>query len=167
MGFGKDGKGQVLWDTGTATLSTISSKTLEFLNAAYDEALTHDFRQIKMEYNFSILNGTVDQGPLVVGMVPSGTDATTLEAILEATITGPDEIVELAESNGIPVWIFGLLYTTTEGVGQTHLSGEKTIRWTFHDQGGWDYFVYNLQTSTYATGSVFQFFNKIFGVWVK
>ncbi len=45
--------------------------------------------------------------------------------------------------------------------------GKKTIRWTFSDVEGWQWFVYNVKSgAAFTDGPTIQVFTKAYGVWL-
>ncbi len=170
MGFGKDGKGQILYDITILSPGSLSPNDVG--STAVHTNLTEDFRILKTEYwvswNPVITDG--QEGPVIVGMAAGGLSATEIEECLEADPTDTSDAPE-SEQVMRAVWPLEqfILYNDTTGVDYgSVISAQGTFnpKWTMPNPSGWSWWVYN-QSTALLTGGAFFFFAKHFGVWVR
>lgn len=169
MGFGKDGKLSILYDFG-AQMNSSSLAALDVLAAGgrYHNLLIDDFRMIRINYN-GYLEGGEAGDSLVFGIASSDLSALEIEQCLEgAWVEESNRISQ--EITERPVWILGKV-NVLASPGDTPFQGEfkaETIRWTFHQQSGWQWWVFNPSAaSAIGSSSTFVILSKIFGVWVR
>ncbi len=65
------------------------------------------------------------------------------------------------------VWPLEILGEGSGGSGELAIHNEKSLRWTFANPDGWQYWVYNPTPGPITTGAEVTLIAKIFGVWVK
>lgn len=167
MGFGKDGKGTIIRESGAITLSTLAANTA--LKDASPIAITEDFRIIKSEVSV-VLQADNDgpASPLLFGICCGELSIAEIAEALETE--GPvdrnDRLkVERAER---PVWVIAVLAgnPVNNEVPNDGIPIEKVLRWTFSDTDGWCFFVYNIGSGACVDGATVRFRAKHFGVWV-
>ncbi len=165
MGFGKDGKGQIIYDQVTISLGTLAAK--DVIAGAIHTSLENAFRILKTEYFITWDGVTVADadGPILVGMSAGGLSAAEIEEAIEADPTGSFDRPAIEESNR-PVWPVALLNQALEG-GMLQAKGSFNPRWTMPETIGWSWWVYNLENAALTTGSAVIVFAKNFGVWVQ
>ncbi len=167
MGFGKDGLGAILHQSGSLDLGTLAGTTA-IKQDIYDfSSLKENFRLLKMEFTGEIILKTANEGPLFWGFCAKDLSVAELEETLEiATEGGPGDIIQ-TERNMRPVWIMGTLpfTSTSKLVGEDGLILEWKPRWTFRK--GLQLWVYNASGSSLTTGATFTHRVKGFGVWVE
>lgn len=168
MGFGKDGKGQILRENGAIALSTLGDATV--IKSGSSLALTEDFRIVKSEIFVSRINaGAAGEGPLLFGIASDELTVTEIKEALEAD--GPlDPEDRLKEERATrPVWVL-CQFGGNNGVDEVPNNGmavEKTMRWTFSSQSGWVFFAYNRSGASLTGSSQVVYDAKHFGVWVR
>lgn len=169
MGFGKDGKGAILRESGAITLSTLAANTA--LKDASPLAITEDFRIIKSQI-FVQLEGDADgpAQPLIFGICSDELSVTEISECIEAE--GPldreDRLkVERAERPVFEICQFDELQSDAiTKVPNNGMPIEKVLRWTFSNTSGWSFFVYNFGSGACVDGGVVRFRAKHYGVWV-
>ncbi len=172
MGFGKDGKGQIIYDSNRQDLAALAANDAVLLPGRNATNMVDDFRIIKMDYWIGIFPATgitVLNGPIMFGVADGELTAAQIEAALEGTVlNASDTDLETSMRAVWPLEIF-MLPDPNGGTGSDPLvrSGSKNLRWTFHNPGGWTYWVYNMSAFALTTGSVIDVITKNFGVWVS
>ncbi len=164
MGFGKDGKGQILYGGAQQQLAALAGLDVDVFGDGYLNALAEDFRVIKMEYWLSWSQQAV--GDVVLfGIADGALTAAEIEETLEAR---PGDSNDVPESEAVmrPVWPLVMLGETATGAGPTIAHGEKTIRWTFKDAAGWTWWAYNVDAGALTSGNQIVVNTKYWGVWV-
>lgn len=159
MGFGKDGRGQIHWGKLSLTLGTLAANSS--LKSGGGVVVTDHFRLIKTTgvAMYGIGSEIFDEA-VVLGIADNDLSTTEIEECMESTQLDPSDLNQGEESLR-PVWLLGIMRP-----GQA-LAWEETIRWTFHEDVGYTYFVYNLTTGALTTGGVVDILFKNYGVWVK
>ncbi len=173
MGFGKDGKGQILYESAinTGSIGALASKDVVEFGGSYHEVLEEDFRMLKCEYKLGLEptpNITISEGPILVGLAAGNLQAADIEEALEAVPINRGDI--LLERTMRPVWpleIFALADPDIGNAGDLTRKGEFSPRWTFQNPDGWTWWIYNLASSALTTGNGLSIFAKFFGVWVS
>ncbi len=171
MGFGKDGKGAILSEqlnTGIGALATAAG-----VRVAAAIVLADDFRIIKTELTATIRGLANGEGAGLRLHLMNG-NLTLAEAEGQLEADGPTDrndrtLIEAAERF---VKVIGLVEQPdpagTEAVFRGVEGGpiiEKTIRWTFSDNDGWAWLIYNTG-DTLTTGATVFLQAKHFGVWL-
>ncbi len=172
MGFGKDGKGQILYDYVPITLSTLSTK--DVISAPSDNSLTEDFRILKTEYWIQWTPALTDgfEGPVVIGMAAGGLTSAEIEEALEARPSDTSDYPAI-EQVMRPVWpLVNSMFFADGAAGFTAsmaqpLHGTFNPKWTFPNPDGWVWWVYNQGSIVLATGGSMFIFAKHWGVWVR
>ncbi len=164
MGFGKDGKGIILWDAVTITLGTLAARDVLGADSGYT-GITEDFRILKSKYYLDWSTQAV--GDVILIGIADGqmTDAEIEEALEARPVENND--VPAIERAGRAVWPLAILGENSGGSGHLVFQMEENLRWTFSKAEGWRYWAWNLSTSTaLTTGGIVSFIAKHFGVWV-
>ncbi len=171
MGFGKDGQGQILYDSYAEGLGAIPTKDAIIFTNDYDGVLVEDFRIIKVDYWLSIGQSTptvTSEGPVLIGIASGDLSAAKIEEALEAVpLNRNSTALELSMR---PVWPLEVFQLTDLDLGvqsdQTR-KGSINLRWTFENPSGWTWFAYNFGGGAITTGLNAAMFAKIFGMWVS
>ncbi len=173
MGFGKDGKGQILTEViADSALTTLAAKDAVAITSPI--VLVDDFRILKSEV-VAMVNGlTAGQGRgLVLGIASGDFSAAEIEEALE--VNGPTNRGQQIENERAMrnVRILGVADPNDPASTQVVFRDINTNapmmiskhRWTYSNPSGWDWFVYNLGGSL-TTGATVQLIAKHFGVWL-
>lgn len=162
MGFGKDGKGVILYDKVRLTLSTLASGTV--IAAASGITLSEDFRILKAEILGSTKGMTADEGGVVIGLADGElSDAEVAECLNSRPGDRNDNLAN--EQAMRPVFPFDIVFENQAG-GDLMVKEEIKPRWTFSNADGWQWFAFNIGSGALTTGTVIDLFVKIYGVWV-
>lgn len=173
MGFGKDGKGQILWDRADVTPGALAALDIASIASGY--SLEEDFRILKQQYwvNFQAAAFDNGEGPIMVGLADGSLTSAEIEEAIEARPVDSNDY-PANEQCMRPVWPFDgqmvVSVDTTNGANGGSvimISGEHNPRWTFSDSEAWRYWVYNVGAQTLTTGSTTRFITKNYGVWVR
>lgn len=162
MGFGKDGKGTIIYDRISGALSTLASQTALKIATV---AITEDFRVVKAEGFLSIDALPANEGPVLVALADAELSEAEIKECLEATPLDRNDNLALEQSHR-PVFLLGSFFHTAAGQGE-NLKIEKTIRWTFSGDDGFTLVAYNMDTGALTTGSAIRGIMKYYGVWVS
>ena len=171
LGFGKDGKGAILRESQTVDTTTLAANTVVKFSSQL--ALTDHFRIIKTEYFIIMRIGSGSPGEhAMVGLADNELSVAEIAETLE--VDGPVHSADnlKAERAMRPVWLFEGFVHTSANEG-THLMSnrgapsEKVLRWTFAEDHGWTWFVWNPLGSAYADGPTYTVIAKHYGVWVR
>ncbi len=159
MGFGKDGKGVIIWDNSSiGALSTLAGVTGI---VAAGPVLTEGFRQLKSQI-WPALTGLTNGEGVWFGIAAADMSLTNVEAAIESAVLTRGDVI--ANKNAqLPVWPLHLFIGGDEQA--VHL--EMKLGWTFPEEsGGWQWWVYNPSAGALATGAGMRVVAKHFGVWV-
>ncbi len=173
MGFGKDGRGQILWeDIVVISLGTLAALDLVLQSSTIGAALLEDFRILKTQYFMFFDPGSSDgsEGPIVVGWAGPSLNAAEVEEAIESK---PNDLNDVPESEQtlravFPLEIFNSLGDGTTPINSSHhmTKGEFNPRWTIPTPKGWSWYAYNMGgVALSGTGEV-RIQAKHFGVWV-
>ncbi len=171
-GFGKDGKGQILWENGIndGNIGALATKDVVEFGGSYHEALEEDFRMLKCEYWMGIAPAqaiTVADGPILVGFASGSLQAAEIEECLESVpINHSDILLEKAMRPVWPLETFVIQDPDTGNAGDLHRKGSFNPKWTFANPDGWTWWIYNLSTATLTTSNLLSISAKFFGVWI-
>lgn len=173
MGFGKDGKGQILYDLVEIDIGGLAADDLASTGSTTGTNLLEDFRILKTEYFITTVFADSVDGPIVVGMAAGGLSAPEVEECIESTPTDLSDVLE-SEQVMRPVWpLETFVITSYSGtnelttVGKTIAKDSFTPKWTFTNPSGWSWWAYNNSNAALAaTGRVY-IFAKHYGVWVR
>ncbi len=163
MGFGKDGKGVILYEQVAITLGALAARDVEAADANY--SMSDDFRIIKSEYYMDY--GTQAAGDvIIVGIADGELTAAEIEECIEASPTDRND--NLTNERAMrPVWPLEILGENSTGSGNLLKEGSTSLKWTFSDAEAWQWWAYNLDASNaLTTGGIVFIFAKHFGVWV-
>ncbi len=171
MGFGKDGKGQILWDDVSADLGTLTNRDAVVIGGKYDAGvLNQHFRIIKIDYFMGIKPSaslTFNNGPVLFGISRGDLAASEIEQAIEALPLDPQSTA-LEQSMRVVIPLEVMTWSDA-AVGEDtppFITGSKTIRWTFIKDDGWTWWAYNMSAQNLETGTFINIIAKIFGVWV-
>lgn len=170
MGFGKDGRGVILYGGcqinigGLASLDVIGASMLTF---------TEDFRLLKLEGWGATDSYTVGAShALLVGLADGDLSDAEIEECLEARSQHPNDRISVEQSER-PVWPLGIL--TERQISASEMAallnnGQSAVwkqRWTF-GPSGIKIWAYNFDnTGAFGTAAYLNFYCKLYGVWVK
>ncbi len=164
MGFGKDGKGAIIYEKNIITLGALANATTK--KADGQIALTEDFRLIKSEIMVVAQGVAAGDAPLCFGIADNELTEAEIAEVMEQS--GPvDKNDNLRSERAMrPVW--PLMYLGDGDEADVPQDGiyEKVLRWTFSDADGWVFFIHNDTGGALTTGAVVRFRAKHFGVWV-
>jgi len=171
MGFGKDGKGQILYDILTLSISSLAAN--DVVSIVSDNVLVEDFRILRTDYwlyaNFAQTDGF--EGPIMIGMAAGGLFGAEIEEALEARPTDTNVYPEI-EQVMRPVWPLEMAILNFDGTNgftatlSQPMKGTFNPKWTMPDPGAWRWWAHNLGVAL-ASGGTVQIFAKHFGVWVR
>ncbi len=169
MGFGKDGKGAIVYENRSQVLGTLGVDTTIIIGTKL--AITKDFRMLKNEA-YCVINGlNAADGEFVFGMAHGDLTVGEIDEALE--LNGPlnrydDVSVKISMR---PVFRLG----ATQGVGDDatevldKVSGAPMCiskpRWTFGETTSWNYWIRNVGATNLITGAIAKVEAKSFGVW--
>lgn len=168
MGFGKDGRGAIIYQRLNLSLGALPPDNIA-LSSGY--GLLNDFRILRMEI-FGYLEGfaTGESGQVCFGLADGSlTNAEIVETITSVAVEPLGSNTEEAER---PVWPIGMPPTNPASAGNNaplSMSGQPLVwdrRWTFKEDQGWAWWVTNLGTANLTDGASLRILAKIFGVWV-
>ncbi len=171
MGFGKDGKGEIITETKQQALGTLGNVTA--ITVATPLVMAEDFRIIKTEMAALVTGLTTAEGQGLMIGIANG--ALTVAQIAEAiSAQGPLNRNDRARQE-FAMRFVKLLATIAGGDNASTVKRfenaegggmiSETIRWTFSSPEGWQFFVWNNGVAL-TTGSSVRLQAKHFGVWV-
>lgn len=164
LGFGKDGRGVILYERATGPLGALGATTAFSWSGRYTGNLEEDFRIIKLELYAQWSDITDGEGPIILGIADGFLATADIEAALEtAPLSRNDPDLEMSHR---AVWPLLILGDDGESSNSVCKQIEKNLRWTFSDPDAWKWWVYNISTAAITTGSFVDLFAKIYGVWV-
>ncbi len=171
MGFGKDGKGEIIYDSTSQNMGALASLDLALLGGRYDDNLLEDFRIVKIDYWMSMRPAqaiVVLDGPLLVGIADSSLTAAEIEEAIESQVLNSNSTSSEESMRAVwPLEVFNL--SDPDGGPQSDLTRKdsKNLKWTFNNPNGWQWWVYNMSPFAITTGSQLIINAKAFGVWVN
>jgi len=165
MGFGKDGKGQILYENVALLPGALAAKDVIAGFGAYQDNLIEDFRILKSEIHWGTRTGTAGDS-FMWGIAGGELSAAEIEEALEARPFNTNDNVALERSMR-PVWPLGVSVLADDPSTSGGVPIEKNVRWTFANPNGWQFWVYNYTSLAMTTGTICDLFIKHFGVWVR
>lgn len=166
-GFGKNQRGQILYNSPSFTLGTLADQTA-MKSTAY--SITEDFRLLKTKWCAHFEGHTVGEGPLIMGIADAELSAAEIAEALTAAPIDRNDHTALEKSHR-PVFPLAQIAPGTDQacsrLPESGLFVDSDIRWTFSNDDGWCWFVFNDSGGALTTGSVLKIFAKHFGVWVS
>ncbi len=165
MGFGKDGKGQIVLETNVVTLGTLADNTAILADGSI--TIGEDFRILKTEY-FVGLNEAVaaGDGPIYFGICDGElSEAEIAEVMVQAGPLNRNDNVR-SEQAMRPLWLLEVFGPNSETGQGNWRKGEKNVRWTFSNPEAWNFFAFNQSGGALVTGNILRYRAKHFGVWV-
>lgn len=162
-GFGKGGKGQILYENEIATLgAVIAAGAVSAPIGDYQNGLDEDFRILKVEGAIAV-DGLAAGEMAVFCLADGALTAAEIAECLVASPDGPNDVPAIEHSHR-PVFPVATLWGSSD---ETNLrSFEKTVRWTFSDDEAWQWVLYN-PGNVHAGALTYVMWTKIYGVWVK
>lgn len=177
-GFGKDGKGAMIREDATLTLTTLDVDTGKVVNGPSAD-LEQDFRILKSEIHALVIGLTAGEGRALSLYMTEG-ELTATEAIEAIETNGPVAQADRDIQEHAERWV------RLVGVGQPNDIADVQIpfvgaegspiinfkpRWTFSQrptsgEGGWNWMVYN-HGPQLTTGSSLRMKATHYGVWVR
>ncbi len=172
MGFGKDGRGNILYESAIneASIGAIVSRDVIELTGSFHEALEEDFRMLKCDYWIAISPAqaiVVEDGPILVGLAAGNLAAGDIEGAIESIPLNQNHLS--LENTNRPVWPLEMFQMTDPDAGSQSESvrkGSFNPKWTFNNPDGWTWWVYNVGAQTLTTGSAVTIFAKMYGMWL-
>ncbi len=171
MGFGKDNKGAIIRELTAITLGALGAQDAVI---AGGPAITDSFRIIKSEVEM-VITGLTDNegGGIYLGLANGALSAAQIEVAMETVgpLSRSDRVnTEQAERyTKLLGGVDGIVEGPATVLRLINKQGghivEETIRWTFTNTAGWNWFLYNLG-SAMTTGATAQVLAKHFGVWI-
>ncbi len=172
MGFGKDGKGEIIRESRLQALGALAAADAILIGTKLDTL--EDFRIIKSEIVCDITGLTAGEGAgLALYLADGDHTVTEVEASIEGIgPLGPNDTVGAEIAMRFNKW-FGEI--TKGAAGQTTgiLLNEnggafmsQTVRWTFSRTKSWNWVIYNHGT-VITTGATAIIRAKNYGVWVR
>ncbi len=172
MGFGKDGKGQILYETSISSLdmgALAARDAVEFVGS-FNDALEEDFRILRVDYWISIRGAqaiVLEDGPIWVGFAAGNLAAGDVEGAIETIPVNQNDLG--LENTNRPIWpleMFTVQDPDTQAGDHQTIKGSFNPKWTFNNPDGWTWWVYNSSAFALVTGSAITINAKIFGMWV-
>ncbi len=164
MGFGKDGKGQILWSRSSFTVGVLAALDLAANGDGYT-SLEEDFRILRTDYYISFAPQAVAD-ILLIGMADGGLTAAEIEEAIESR---PQDLNDYPANEQVmrPVWPVEILGDASAGAGPVTVKGTVNPKWTFKSPEGWQWWIYNTSAAAATTtGGIVTIIAKHFGVWV-
>ncbi len=172
MGFGKDGKGSIIYESRVIAIGGLSVQTGLIITTK--PAITEDFRMLKNQLIARITGLTAGEGEgLQLWLVEGDLSLAEFEAAIESIgplsrhdVIGNELAMRFALPIGISRWT-GETLTKLQFEGR---DGELIMiskpRWTFGESTSWNWILYNDGTAI-TTGATIRLKSKSFGVWVE
>ncbi len=171
MGFGKDGLGQIIYDSVRADMGGLAGLDAVVLGGKYLDALVEDFRIMKMDYWMGLLPAqavVLINGPILIGIANGKLTAAQIEEALEAVpVNSNDPALEESNRAVWPLETFMIPDADAADNATIWRKGTFNPRWTFNNPDGWQWFAYNYTSSAIVTGSIINIQAKCFGMWVS
>lgn len=173
MGFGKDGKGEIVREARSQALGALGASTGIIVGTKL--ATLEDFRIIKSEVVCDGTSFTAGEGNgLALYLVDGDYSLAEFEEALENNgPLGPNDSVAAAISMRWIKWFGEVVHNgqpTEEELVMINENGgaflSQTVRWTFARTKSWNWIIYN-HTKTITTGASMRIKAKNFGVWVR
>ncbi len=173
MGFGKYGKGTILYDhINGQPLGALAGLDCVLLPNNYDGGvLVEDYRIIRMDYWIGIPTAqaiVILDGPILIGIAQGNQNAAEIEECVEAVVLNRGANEE--ELSMRPVWPLEMFILPDPDLQVNELlvkKGSINLRWTFPNPDGWVFWAYNQNSNALITGSFVNAFFKMFGMWVS
>lgn len=163
-GFGKDGRGVILYNASSAN-TALQGNAAGTVGKFGGYAPEEDFRILRMDFFVSARLVEANEEPMLIGLADNELTAAEIEEAIEASPVDRNDHLAMERSHR-PVWLLGLL--RREGASTTlYLEGSWDKRWTFSDTEGWTFFGYNMGANAYDANVVVDVVAKYYGVWVK
>lgn len=171
MGFGKNGTGAILRESGPVTLATLASEAAIIFSGSL--AIENNFRTLKQEILASIEGLTAGEGNgLILGIANGELSVTEIAEAM--AVNGPLDRNDraAAEQAERVVKVLGGFAPNSAGTGGSFRGDNggplivSKFRWTYSNPEGWNFFIYNNDAAALATGAVARMYATTYGVWV-
>ncbi len=174
MGFGKDGKGQLLREVDSFDVGSIPAQGMQ-KNTSLTATIERGFRILKSKGTATITAVDTGAGAIIMYLASNAmTEAEALQAIRGGASAGTDKAFPLS-TNQVPekeyaerrMWKLGVFNSESTDI-QSFFDWDVDIRWTFQEGTGWAYFLYNTENVAKVGanwGSV-DLVAEQYGVWV-
>ncbi len=172
MGFGKDNKGVIITEQRVQALGTLADVTALIIGTGL--VLAEDFRIIKTELLAHVSGLTAGEGVgLHIGICNGELTVAEIKQALAAN--GPLNRNDAAPSEQAMRYVkklaaAGFVTPSQNEVRMLNAQGgpmiNETIRWTFSDPQGWNFYVFNDAGAALTTGATIRILVKHYGVWV-
>lgn len=171
MGFGKDNKGVIIRETDSVALTTIAEGSVKLLAGL---TLGEDFRMIKTVVTAVVTGLTAGEGVGLQLGIANGelSEAEVAEAINADGPVNRDDRLSTERAERFATIVAMTREADVNGTELTMLGPEggpiveKTIRWTFSNPNGWQWFVHNIGI-VLTTGSTIRLQATHYGVWLS
>ncbi len=126
------------------------------------------FRVMKTEYFMNAEGGTVDQGPVLIGVAPN-LNAQEIEEAIEAD---PQQRVDIPATEQVmrpvfPLEIIGRALVEARASSLETMKGVFNLKWSIPEGQGLVWFAYNLDLGALTSGLILTIYAKHYGVWLK
>lgn len=161
--FGKDGRGQILYEDETATLgAAIGAGACSAAIGDYQNGLDEDFRILKVEGAMAV-TGLAAGEMAVLCLADGALTAAEIAEALTASPDGPNDVPAIEYSHR-PVFPVATLWGNDQSTNLINF--EKSVRWTFSDDEAWQWVLFN-PGNAHAGALTYVMWAKHYGVWVK
>ncbi len=173
MGFGKDNKGVIMREQASIAIGTLAANTALKVDSGAI-GITEDFRMLKSEICAHLDGITATEGEgLMFGICNGELSVSQIAQCL--TTDGPKDPSARTEQETAERFVKILSMIDNDNDGQNVIfrneNGGPIItakpRWTFSNQTGWDFFVYNDGGSAFTTGATLRLLMTHYGVWLQ
>ena len=128
------------------------------------------FRIAKIDWFANWDESIANEGPLIFGIADAALSDSEIEECIEARPSKSSD-PPASERARRAVWPFGISYNTAGGGKITH-EGTMKLNWSFSEdrvnsQSNWCFWLYNIGDAALTSGTKFELFAKIFGVWLN
>lgn len=164
MGFGKDGKGVIIYHNDESVLGgALGAGNAGVIPMDPGTSIEEDFRLLKLQGCFHVAN--LAAGELVIiGIADGELTATEIQEALQAS---PVDSNDNLNNERAQRPVFPLAYLSGDEPSKM-VDLEASVRWTFSDNEFVQWFVFNpSDTAAHAGALTVISFAKLFGVWVK
>lgn len=170
MGFGKEGRGQMIRENELITLAALPNQTA--IKGTSPLVLTEDFRITAIDLESLHLSGmTGNEGPVGFGIASNELSVAEIAAAINMNGPKDPDDRSFVEQIERAVKVFGTVRANGvwEPSGNGNFSRVNRLKhqWTYSSTNGWCWFAFNFSNNTLTTGGVIQIHCKIYGVWIR
>ncbi len=173
MGFGKDGKGVMIRESRNQLLGTLANSTGIIVGTKL--VMTTSFRMLKSKLTAFTEVLTAGQGAGLELWLATG-DLSLAEVEEAIEVAGPLDRADRGRDEQVTRLVWKVAVSIPDGITATHLQmqGHKSAspiiefepRWTFGEDAGWNWVIYNRDGDALADLAEFRIHATHFGVWV-